>query len=1249
MVEGGDQVAAVVEPRTMIVLWTVKLGRIDKIVEWLFRVSAEQDEDRGYTVALELVEDEAGLPKKALKKLTSLRGDSSFPASEGAVHGSVKDTVLRIKSMKYGQSGLEFSCAPRAVVRDCKENPQSSSKNEEHSMADLVEEALNVISYSLTKQHENAAKVDEERCKDTVSEIDGALGRLIEPQEKAVMETAKAILETKKRWQSCQGRAPAAIRLSKCYDDEVSTPCEKSEAGSRRNSLRRRLSNFNGGNRPAPWCKAEAVIHTSAKRLLAYLLNFDSIERMNEHRNKHGRLSRCMHVGGQGGINDARHLFYCVKVPKARKTRRFEVRAVWEKDRNDAAHRGAVYRFAWCPVGEMNKENGDIDAMKEKCGFNDGSSILAGTRGICELREVADNVTELTMVRKDELSYDRTYAKSLEYSMGIIGTHIRRLRRKYDRSWIVVDKEVRVALAEAMRKSADEEQKPTPEQQEEFSKEKNHADDDDGWKVAHSPSPTSTIGVWTKLDKKSSSTGPYSIEVGEAEGIVDCSAEEAAAWFYCHSLKEGVVKGKNESNLAHFELFNGGGNRTANEKTFCTVKRLPLMLSSRKFITKHAWRVDGRNDSATVLCWPATDYDTKSVTGDEVSRAVTGAVRCSFIAKNIESRGVKQCRVTYRQCLDARGHFPTSVANKSLASRLLLVMKGVVDCFKRDEEVDNAALDAIVDVIKGKSQEYTLDERNLLARGREFFERCNDSGMQFKTIKGPDPDVAVRVVHVNGDSIVTGVASTLVDADVATCLAHEFTKDSREAIAARKSKRIVEAQVKKVNDHTSLYLTVRDLGVKGLYNRWFSVKGVWQVYKQGSAFLSYEDTDELDEEFRRKAGIVAASTRTATFMEPLPSINGIPQTRVTAALRLDLKGGIPSILTNPAAGKGFSHLSKLRHKFDQTAAIDNRSRSVIIDMIKLTKPCCSKDLNERMKFLKGKNGVVVDKGGKGTARTKFAVRATLEDVAAYLFDFDSRASSQEFGDLKRTIVERRGNLELLVSRELHVDDKFRGFKQLCEFVNILKLHVVDADTIALTLDPQKGTEEADDDVQNLRRGRGSTVAAFVSFRTSATKVKGIESRTVRLSRISPMMTKIELVTEIEFAVPLGREPVKGNLAKQVAGHEAMQGYFLNLVSIHLSELGNKDGSVLAEHIYRRGRMGGTVKETIGKCKVLKSVLDEFPWFDAMIEEILKNKLRTLQDTTANASSLTISEARKIGQGLAITLLTNSVPSAGIDE
>ena len=188
------------------------------------------------------------------------------------------------------------------------------------------------------------------------------------------------------------------------------------------------------------------------------------------------------------------------------------------------------------------------------------------------------------------------------------------------------------------------------------------------------------------------------------------------------------------------------------------------------------------------------------------------------------------------------------------------------------------------------------------------------------------------------------------------------------------------------------------------------------------------------------------------------------------------------------------------------------------------------------------------------------VRASLEDAAAYLFDYRSRAN-RAFGDFKRTAVKQKknGEFELLVSRSVMLEGTYWNSQQECMFSSVMKLHRIDADTIVILTDPAKPKGE--------RKSR-----KIFSFRLSTLgKTEGFERIAVRLVRISAMETRVEVVTELDFGMPIGRAIAKKEVKRELGGYKVMSRYFLNLLSGDmLHNLNEKDGITLGKLLFEGG-------------------------------------------------------------------------------
>ena len=211
-----------------------------------------------------------------------------------------------------------------------------------------------------------------------------------------------------------------------------------------------------------------------------------------------------------------------------------------------------------------------------------------------------------------------------------------------------------------------------------------------------------------------------------------------------------------------------------------------------------------------------------------------------------------------------------------------------------------------------------------------------------------------------------------------------------------------------------------------------------------------------------------------------------------------------------------------------------------------------------------KSTTIQRKLGRRSAKIALTVRASLDDAAAYLLDYSSRAN-KAFGDFKRTAIKQKtkGDFELLVSRSVMLEGAYWGTywnsQQECKFSSTLKLRRIDADTIVILTDPAEPKGE--------RKSR-----KIFSFRLSTLgKTEGFERIAVRLVRISAMETRVEVVTELDFGMPIGRAIAKKEVKRELGGYKVMSRYFLNLLSGDmLHNLNEKDGITLGKLLFEGG-------------------------------------------------------------------------------
>ena len=100
--------------------------------------------------------------------------------------------------------------------------------------------------------------------------------------------------------------------------------------------------------------------------------------------------------------------------------------------------------------------------------------------------------------------------------------------------------------------------------------------------------------------------------------------------------------------------------------------------------------------------------------------------------------------------------------------------------------------------MRNVKQNYSPDETKALQRGMEFHKKCEDSGV-FAEIKSPDSLVKMKLVHVDGESLVTGKGTTVVDASAEDCAAFEYYMSSRACISYNKEDGIYDVTYQEIN------------------------------------------------------------------------------------------------------------------------------------------------------------------------------------------------------------------------------------------------------------------------------------------------------------------------------------------------------------------------------------------------------------------------------------------------------------------
>ncbi|GMH54393.1 hypothetical protein TL16_g01661 [Triparma laevis f. inornata] len=246
---------------------------------------------------------------------------------------------------------------------------------------------------------------------------------------------------------------------------------------------------------------------------------------------------------------------------------------------------------------------------------------------------------------------------------------------------------------------------------------------EEGWKAPEWTSPEVEMSMKYFPPKK----GERSIATGKAVGVVDCSAEEVAAWAMDNCSNERLRISKEIGNLAALELREKA---RVNERSFAAVSKFSFFLDNREFLFRMIWRSEeGKVMVAFESVGDEVDYGVKL-------KKVRAFTRALWQIEDLPVRGgAKQCRVTHVLQVDAGGVIPTWLVDKKVPQALGVVQRAI-DEFRQDEKVDAAELREKATFMRGKWQDevYSEEENALLERVRQKFEgsRAREEGGEIK-------------------------------------------------------------------------------------------------------------------------------------------------------------------------------------------------------------------------------------------------------------------------------------------------------------------------------------------------------------------------------------------------------------------------------------------------------------------------------------------------------------------------------------
>ena len=262
---------------------------------------------------------------------------------------------------------------------------------------------------------------------------------------------------------------------------------------------------------------------------------------------------------------------------------------------------------------------------------------------------------------------------------------------------------------------------------------------------------------------------------------------------------------------------------------------------------------------------------------------------------------------------------------------------------------------------------------------------------------------------------------------------------------------------------------------------------------------------------------------------------------------------------------------------------------------------------------------------------------SLEDVAAYFWDFDGIAARHLLKNETREIEERSGEWEMKVSRMKKVLSAHSGrstHRHAREFTNIMKLHKINKDTIVIHLKP-------DEDESGRRKSIGERMSQVLGFQGSADKkkdsatkksvfstkelssaIKASEKVTMRLKRRKGRFkkeTEVEFVTEMNLGwVGVSHKATKIALFRQLDEAVECQRFFAK--NLGKEEMTAAAGETLGACMVwdskklqprksrskksreaKKNEKLAKINRICKESKALREILDVHPWFETVLQ------------------------------------------------
>jgi hypothetical protein len=250
----------------------------------------------------------------------------------------------------------------------------------------------------------------------------------------------------------------------------------------------------------------------------------------------------------------------------------------------------------------------------------------------------------------------------------------------------------------------------------------------------------------------------------------------------------------------------------------------------------------------------------------------------------------------------------------------------------------------------------------------------------------------------------------------------------------------------------------------------------------------------------------------------------------------------------------------------------------------------------------------------------------LEEAAAFFWDFESRVHQETTGDVERVIEEKKGAWEVVVRRRQKLKSVHGGIHRDREFLNVMKLHKMDENTIVITMEPIEKEGERMDAVRNTLK---------------STAERASEEVDIRFTRRGETATKVEFVTRLEFGKSVSAGATRLSLERHLDEAAEAERYFIDLVP--LMEMSMQVGEALgADLVWDGGQLGGAhsrkdrerhVEEVCNENVALREVVKKYPWFVTLLKRARLCEFSSNSSVSTKLECVEEKEARVIGNNL----------------